>query len=168
MAKKDLHPYEQGPVRLRLLSEADLPMTLSWRNQDEIRRWFFHPDPISPDQHHNWFENYRQRDDDFVFIIEAVEFGYQPVGQVAIYHIDRQASRAEYGRLMIGESEARGKGLAKAATQAVLQIAFGQLGLEKVYLEVYSDNTGAISLYKSVGFAVENVCDNVIKMSISQ
>ena len=59
-----------GRIRLRLLEEQDLPQTLAWRNQDHIRRWFFSSERLTPEQHAGWFARYRQRDDDFVFIIE--------------------------------------------------------------------------------------------------
>ena len=48
-------------------------MTLAWRNQDHIRRWFLTSDLISPEQHRAWFEQYQDRDDDFVFVIEETE-----------------------------------------------------------------------------------------------
>ncbi len=71
MAKRLIPPIVGERVRLRLLEEADLPRTLAWRNQDHIRRWFVHSDVISPEQHRRWFGAYRERDDDFVFVVEA-------------------------------------------------------------------------------------------------
>ena len=37
---------------------------------------------------------------------------------------------------MIGEADAAGRGLAREATDAVVALAFDQLGLQEVYLEV--------------------------------
>ena len=62
-----------APVGLRLLEERDLPRTLAWRNQDHIRRWFFSGERLTAEQHARWFARYRQRDDDFVFIIEEIQ-----------------------------------------------------------------------------------------------
>jgi hypothetical protein len=81
-------------------------MTLAWRNQDHIRTWFFHSDVITPEQHRRWFDAYRGRDDDFVFVIEETEELRRPVGQVALYYIDWEPGTAEYGRLMIGDTDA--------------------------------------------------------------
>ena len=142
-------------------------MTLFWRNQDHIRKWFFYSKVITPEQHQNWFEGYQERDDDFVFIIEEIRAGFRPVGQIALYHIDWAALRAEYGRIMIGEADAAGRGLARAASLAVLEIARQQLGLREIYLEVYADNTRAISLYETVGFKTEKLCDNIITMRVA-
>jgi RimJ/RimL family protein N-acetyltransferase len=164
--KRGIFPAENGIVRLRLLREGDLPLTLAWRNQDTIRRWFFNSDPIRPDQHAGWFRQYLERDDDFVFIIEEVNTGYRPVGQVALYHIDWPAKRAEYGRLMIGDPSARGKGLARSATGLVLEIGFQILGLDEIYLEVFADNTPAIRVYQDSRFQVDEVHDNIMRMTL--
>lgn len=98
-----------GRVRLRLLEESDLSMTLAWRNQDHVRKWFFHSDIIAADQHRRWFEQYRDRDDDFVFVIEEAETLRRAIGQASIYNIDWAARRAEFGRLLIGDPEGGGR-----------------------------------------------------------
>ncbi len=168
MPKRKIDPLANGPVRLRLLEEADLPLTLAWRNQDHIRKWFFFSDVITPEQHRAWFEQYVPRDDDFVFIIEQDTLqGYRPIGQISLYHIDWEAKRGEYGRVMIGEADAAGKGMARAATQAVLEIGFHILGLAEIYLEVIPSNERAIQLYKSVGFRTIELCHNKVGMSIA-
>lgn len=163
--KRALPPVQNETIRLRLLSEADLPLTLAWRNQAEIRRWFFHSAELGWEQHRGWFEKYLARDDDFVFIIENLQTG-QAVGQVALYHIDWQTCRAEYGRLMLGESAARGKGFARAATRLVCQLGFGTLDLAEIYLEVYEDNQKARAVYTACGFQLNQVKDGVAYMSL--
>jgi diamine N-acetyltransferase len=166
MSKRLIAPRQDERVRLRLLERADLPRTLAWRNQEHIRRWFFFSDPLTPDQHAAWFEQYQQRDDDFVFIIEDVQAGGAPVGQVALYHIDWPTRRAEFGRLMMGEASAAGKGLARAATRLVLRIAWEDLALGEVYLEVFANNAAAIAVYEKVGFRLAERDEQVWKMSI--
>jgi RimJ/RimL family protein N-acetyltransferase len=167
MTKRAVLPIENDFVRLRLLDPADLSMTLGWRNQDHIRVWFFHSEPLTPEQHQKWFSDYQSRDDDFVFIIEDKGAGDRPVGQIALYHIDWAAGQAEYGRLMIGEAQARGKGLAKIATELVVRLGFEVFNLQEIYLEVFADNTPARAVYRAVGFIdTELVDDRIQKMSI--
>jgi diamine N-acetyltransferase len=151
--KRTIPPIENDAVRLRLLQPDDLPLTLAWRNQDHIRRWFFYSDKLTPEQHQGWFEKYRQRDDDFVFIIESLELA-RSVGQVALYGIDWEKRRAEFGRLMIGDPAAAGKGLAQSATRLALQVGIETLGLDEIYLEVFADNSAAIKVYEKAGFAI--------------
>jgi RimJ/RimL family protein N-acetyltransferase len=142
-------------VRLRLLEEADLPRTLVWRNQEHIRRWFVHSDVITPEQHRRWFESYRERDDDFVFVIEETLDACRPVGQVSLYRIDWARRRAEYGRLMIGPPEAAGRGLAREATRVLIDYATTALGVREIELEVFADNAAALAIYTACGFRVQ-------------
>ena len=51
LSKPHVEPISGEKVRLRLLAEADLPLTLGWRNQAQIRRWFFYSELITPAQH---------------------------------------------------------------------------------------------------------------------
>jgi RimJ/RimL family protein N-acetyltransferase len=166
MPKAAIAPIEADRLRLRLLTEADLPLTLQWRNQDHIRRWFIYSDIITPQQHWAWFELYHQRDDDFVFIIEEKQYLQRPVGQVSLYNIAWAEKRAEFGRLLIGDSEAQGQGLARRATQLLLTTAFNQLGLNDIYLEVFKDNASAVAIYRKCGFQPMGERDGLISMSL--
>ena len=48
-----------------------------------------------------------------------------------------------------------GKGIAKYATEEILNIAFNDLNLNKVYLNVLSSNIRAIKFYEKFGFSFE-------------
>ncbi len=164
MAKRHVAPLDGGRVRLRLLEEADLPMTLAWRNQAHIRKWFLHSEVITPEQHHRWYEQYWDRDDDFVFVIEETETLGRPIGQAALYHADWAHGRVEFGRLMIGDAEAIGLGLATLSTTRLLSLAFIEWGLREVRLEVLSGNVAARAVYGRCGFEMTAEHDGVIDM----
>ncbi len=57
----------------------------------------------------------------------------------------------------------RGKGVGRRLLNACLALAAGY-GLEKVELEVFSDNIPAVRLYESVGFNVEGLKSNARKL----
>src|SRR6476659_8493928 len=152
MPKRQISPLVSGRVRLRLLEEADLPMTRAWRNQDHIRKWFFNSDLIAQERHQAWWRQYQDRDDDFVFIIEETETLKRPIGQVAIYNIDWADRRAEFGRLMIGEVDAQGQGLAGLATATVVDAILTAWEIDEVYLEVIEANVPALAIYRACGF----------------
>ncbi len=165
--KRQIPPVSDGLVELRLLEEADLLKTLQWRNRDGIRNYFFHSDVLTFEQHQKWWQQYLPKDDDFVFVIELLEDGQcWPVGQVALYAINWPEKTAEYGRLMIGEDRARGRGVAQRATKLILQIGFEKLGLEEVHLEVFAHNQVARHVYERCGFHVVEELETVVKMSI--
>jgi diamine N-acetyltransferase len=165
MTKRTFSPIVGNRVRLRPLSEPDLSLTRQWRNQDHIRRWFFNSNVISEEQHQAWFEQYLARDDDFVFIIQE-SASLRAAGQVALYHIDWSAQRAEFGRLMIGEPDVEGKGLASEATKLLVSFAMRTWGLNQIYLEVFANNARAIAIYAKCGFAITERRDNILMMNL--
>lgn len=166
MGKRDIAPLVSTRVRLRLLEERDLPMTLAWRNQDHIRQWFVHSSVLTWEQHHTWCQQYFQRDTDFIFIIEDCLAQQRPIGQISLYNIEWEQHRAEYGRLMIGEGSRTGKGFAKEATDLLLKYAFGPLGLTEVYLEVFSHNAPAVAIYRGCGFSEVAEQDGLKRMIV--
>jgi len=163
MPKRHIAPLTGERVRLRLLKEVDLPMTRAWRNQDHIRRWFLHSEVITPEQHRRWYDSYLPRDDDFVFVIEELRSAGRPVGQVSLYNIDWESGHAEFGRLLIGEPTAA-RGLAREATELVLDYAFTECGLREVELEVFAANQAAVGLYRSCGFRDASKHGGLLKM----
>ena len=165
MPKRLIAPLVNGRVRLRLIEEADLPMTLAWRNRDDIRPWFLTTDVISADQHRGWYEQYADRDDDFVFIIEETEAFRRPVGQISIYAIDWKAGHEKFGRLMIGDLAARRLGLARLATSRLVDEVCHAWHLREVFLESRVDNSPALAVYETCGFrAVGYVTEDVMIM----
>jgi RimJ/RimL family protein N-acetyltransferase len=165
--KRHVPPIDAGDVRLVLLEEADLPMTLAWRNQDTIRRWFLETSVISAQRHRQWFDRYRWRDDDFQFVIHETRTLHRPIGQVGLYRIDWTLRTGEFGRLMIADEAARGRGLAVAASRALIETAFGSFGLTRIALDVRADNHVAIHIYESLGFTVVAAgADGVMAMQL--
>jgi diamine N-acetyltransferase len=149
MSKRCIPPIEKDGVRLRLLEKTDLEKTLSLRNAS--RRWFLNSNSLSMATHRSWFEQYIDRDDDFLFIVELLSEEIEPVGQIALYRINWEKQEAEFGRLVIDE-HFRQKGIAQKATGLLLEYARSMLGMKRIYLEVLKSNLPAISLYKKYGF----------------
>jgi RimJ/RimL family protein N-acetyltransferase len=164
--KHTLNPLSGNGIRLRLLTVEDLPFTLSWRNREDIRHQFIHSDIIDWENHLAWWKNYKNKSDDFVFIIEDTEILKRPVGQISIYNIDLQKLEAEYGRLMIGDIEAKRKGWAKKATNILVNWAFEVIKLNNIYLNVLKTNTVATNLYQQCGFSICSEHDSLYMMRI--
>lgn len=71
-------------------------------------------------------------------------------GSVSLKNIDPVKKEAEYAISM--HPEAQGKGAAKAASAGITDIAFRQLGLSRVYLNVLAENERANRFYQKFGF----------------
>lgn len=166
MAKRHIQPIACDRVRIRLLQEADLNLTLAWRNQDRVRTSLVTSRALTLEEHLAWHRNYSTKDDDFVFVIEEVSSSHAPVGQISIYAIDWRKKKAEFGRLLIGEESALGRGFASAATRLVLDLAFGSFDLQSVRLEVFQTNARAIALYAKQGFTELGLVDSMLQMEL--
>jgi UDP-4-amino-4,6-dideoxy-N-acetyl-beta-L-altrosamine N-acetyltransferase len=135
-------------ITLVELARERLPLTLAWRNRPDIARCFF-SGAVNPEQHAQWFNNYERDSSDHTFIIQ---WRGRPVGMAAVYHIDPGQRRAEFGRLVIGDQEARGRGVARAACAQLAARAFAEFEVDTLFLEVFADNAPAIRLYEALGF----------------
>lgn len=71
-------------------------------------------------------------------------------GSISLKNIDMEKLEAEYAISM--HPDAQGKGAAAAATVQILDIAFQELGLNRVYLNVLKENERANKFYQKFGF----------------
>lgn len=79
-----------------------------------------------------------------------------PIGAVQLADIDPWARHAELG-IFIGDPACRGHGLGTEAMRLLLDFAFRQLNLHKVWLTVDADNDPAIRCYVRLGFRRDGV-----------
>lgn len=76
------------------------------------------------------------------------------VGNVVLDRIDPKLGMARLS-IYIGEADARGSGIGRAAVRAALRVAFDELRLNKVWLIVHADNDKAVRTYRASGFISE-------------
>ncbi|MDP1459804.1 GNAT family protein [Bacillus wiedmannii] len=145
----------EGSICIREIEEEDIECLRNWRNQENIKKYFINQDDITVKQQEEWFQNYKQKQDDKMFVIEETTNGYTKIGAVALYHINFHTHTVEFGRLMIGNELFVGKGYGKQAANLVCKYAFEVLNMEKIYLRVLVYNIKAIQLYHDIGFVIE-------------
>jgi diamine N-acetyltransferase len=75
------------------------------------------------------------------------------LGTVSLKNIDTLNGNAEYAISL--RKCAIGAGIGLGATEQILSVAFAELKLEKVYLNVLEDNIRAVKMYEKTGFRLE-------------
>lgn len=160
--KDKILPYTCGDITFRMLETKDLSLTLSWRNEPEIRKWFKSSDELTFDAHLAWFSSYENKANDYVFLAEKDN---NLIGQFSVYNIDKEKKVAEVGRF-IAAPEVKGKGIMRKTMQRFVQFIFDEIDLEEIYLEVYKSNTIAFHLYKKIGFEVEGESEGLVYMRL--
>jgi len=147
---------EAATVRLRPLTEGDLPLLMRWSNDPEVRHWLHRSErpPSTLDLERQLHEQ-RLRDPSSVeWCIETHDAG--PIGVVRLRGIDEAHTRAELG-VYIGAKASWGRGYGTDAIRRVLSFAFEELGLRRVWLITDADNARGIRCYEKCGFAKEGL-----------
>ena len=142
-------------TNLRKIRKSDLPGMVEWRNKKHVRRWFFNQNILTLEKQLKWYKRYLKNSSDRMFIIGTK--GNVPIGTIALCNIDYRNKRAEFGRLMIAESVYLRKGYAADAALALINFAFTEMGLNRLYLESFADDKPAVDLYKKLGFKIEGI-----------
>lgn len=148
---KTFHSLDDGNgLTLVPLSSAYLDILRSWRNRDDIRRWFFTSDVISEADQAKWYYGTYVHDmSDYMWI---AHLDGKPIGTGALTHIDLDKREGEWARLIIGENSVRGKGLAHRIAALVRDYALDVLKLERIYGALYTDNAITMHIDMTAGY----------------
>ena len=124
---------------------------LEWMHDPEINQWFRFDAANMTDERARDFiaGSFSERDRHYAITDDSDEY----LGTISLEEIDRENHHALYAVSM--RSAYQGSGIAAEATELLLEIAFYELELERVYLNVLSDNTRAKRFYEKAGFHYE-------------
>ena len=89
----------------------------------------------------------------YTFLICLVE-DERPIGEVMLTDLDYVNGSASLG-IVIGEPDEWGKGYGTDAVRALVDFGFAELRLERIWLEVATDNARAERSYTKAGFTRE-------------
>lgn len=156
-------------VRLRLPdTPLDHQLQVEWRNAPAIKPYFYDDEPVSLEGHMRWWESVSVDSEQRFYMIDALTEATEPytilkspipIGTTSLLHIDWRNRTAEYGRLMIGAEEYRGKGggFAFEAEVLLMRHAFNSLNLNRIWGHVLDFNDRVMKLHNKVGFVQEGL-----------
>jgi RimJ/RimL family protein N-acetyltransferase len=147
---------------LREISKTDLPIINQWRNDKELidllgNNFLY----IAGEVDENWFENYINNRHTAVRLAIITPVNSNFIGMVHLTGIHQINRSAEFS-ILIGDRDYWAKGAGSQATKAMLDHAFNNLNLNRVYLTVLENNERAIKMYEKVGFKREGVLREAI------
>ena len=138
---------------LRPLDRTDAPLLAAFVNHPETRRTVLRPRPTSLMQEEAFLMQLGSSERDIMFGL-ALREGGSLVGVSGLHQLDNVGRKAQLG-LLIGLAEQWGKGYGTEATRLMLEYAFTTLNLNKVGLQVFSNNPAARRVYEKAGFRLE-------------
>ncbi len=139
-------------VTIRDFRWEDIPMKVQWINNPNMNQFLHYHIPLDLEGTRKWFlskDNQIRRDC-------VIEYNGTPVGLIGLLSIDRTNRKAEY-YISLGEKKYEHLGIAHKATRLILDYAFYDLSLNKVYLNVDAENEAACRLYSRSGFQCEGL-----------
>lgn len=146
-----------GLVRLRPLAESDVDDILTWVNDPEIvgNIAAFSGHAFTRDQELAYVRQILTSKADVVWSIVEADTG-RYLGQTGLHQIHDRSKVARLACIIALRGD-MGRGFGSAAIRAVLDHAFGPLGLHKVWLMVFATNARGRRIYGRIGFVEEGV-----------
>ena len=138
-------------VALRPLEPADEDRLYAWRNSPEVAAYMYTDHPISRDEHARWFAGVAgdaKRD------YRIIEVDGVASGPANFYDIDRGQGRASWA-YYLADPSVRGKGVGGYVEFVMIERAFGEMSLRKLWCEVLIGNEAVWKLHQKFGFQQE-------------
>lgn len=105
------------------------------------------------------FRRWAEEENRYFFLLMGPEGNI--IGESVINEIDWKLRSANF-RLGIYRANQRGKGLGTWMVETIRDFAFGQLGLHRLSLDVFSFNPQAERIYRKAGFRQEGVLRDAV------
>lgn len=141
---------EKNHIRLIPYGQEHYRQTVEWLNSNELRETFGLTRLITLESHRQWIESSRD-------VLKWAIYDERHVycGNVLLHC--RLTHRSAYFQIYLGNSQARGRRIGSTTLQVVLDHAFRDLNLHRVWLHTLMGNARAERLYERAGFVREGI-----------
>ncbi len=146
------HIIESGRVFLRPFQKGDAELYHRWRADADVAALAGLPLPLSLAETERRIAD-KQGDSYHAYVI-CLLADERPIGEALLFELDQVNGSAELG-IFIGEKDQWGKGYGTDAVNALVDFGFGTLRLERIWLEVWTENERARRAYEKAGFVHE-------------
>lgn len=141
----------QGKIcTLRAVEPHDVNHFFKWENDTDIWLVSGTTTPFSRNDLERYVRSIRDiyADRQLRLVISSPE---KPVGSIDLFDFDPLHKRTGVG-ILIGEKDARNKGIALDALLTVVDYAFDTLQLHQLYANIPANNEASIALFEKAGF----------------
>lgn len=129
------------------LSSDEKLLVLSWRNDENVRKWMYNSEIISEKDHVEFIENLKVQKDNIYFLVQN---NLEKLGVIYFNKIDFKNKTCFFG--LYGSSNSLVKGLGRILEEVSLHYAFNNLKVNKLKLEVFAENVQVRNLHKKYKF----------------
>jgi RimJ/RimL family protein N-acetyltransferase len=146
-----------GVIRLRLISDADLPAIVAAVQDPAIPRFTTVPFPYGDQQARLWQRSAAtgmRAGTELATLIVDAEDGTL-LGSVGVHNLDPQSGRCSAGYWVA--ADARGRGVARRGLTLICRFAFAELGVKRIELWIEPANPASQQVAEAVGFHREGL-----------
>ena len=140
---------------LRPLTVADAPALFEARGDCEVMRYWDWPEQASVGEVEKILADHlpAMADGSVLWFAVALSPDGPAIGECDLSEIDRHHGRAELGFLFARAHWGKGYGL--EAARALVELGFGELGLQRLWARFHAGNEGSRRILEKLGFAYE-------------
>lgn len=140
---------------LRAIERSDLAQLLEWRNRPEFRRYFREHRELNGEQQAMWFEKVVNGDPSTrMFSIVDLATG-KLLGACGLCYIDWVNRSADFSIYIGDEGRYIDNVYAPDAARILLDYAFLELGLHRVWSEIYDFDESKKALFQDLKFVLD-------------
>ncbi|MDM8518725.1 GNAT family protein [Anaerolineales bacterium HSG6] len=140
-------------IYLRPVERDDLARYVKWLNDETVNAHLTTFIPMNLDDEVEWYENQRH-DSSTLNLAIVITTEEKHIGSVGLMKIQPRNQSAELG-IVIGDKECWGQGYGQEAIERLVEFAFKQLNLNRIYLRVDAHHPAAKRCYEKSGFVEE-------------
>ena len=135
-------------VGLRAVEKEDLPFLRDWRNIPEFRKHFREVRELSLTDQEAWLDHLQNtKHINYMFIIVDLDT-QKPIGAAGLLYINWIIRSADFSFYIGDDNKYIGNdGIAKEATQLLIDYGFKNLNLNKIWMELYEFDSEKIDFF---------------------
>ncbi|MDD2373830.1 MAG: GNAT family protein [Eubacteriales bacterium] len=146
-------PLSGARIKLTALHTEDLPLLQVFFSDMVALSWYL-PTTARPMNLKQLDKLLTEWNDGISCFVFAVRVEDRLIGLINLDDVDFVNSHAEIG-IALTDYDSRGQGLAKEAIETLINYAFAELGLHRIWARIIAGNAASIKLFASVGFKLE-------------
>lgn len=148
--------YRGDKVYLDAVNKEDLPQLMYWRNLPEYRKHFREYRELNMDMQMRWYESKVLHDNCTEMFAIRLNETDELIGCCGLCYINWVHRNADLS-LYIGWEKCYidEEGYAEEACKLLFNYGFNELGLQKIWTEIYCFDSKKLCLYEKMGFSVD-------------
>lgn len=153
-------------IRLAYFERSDFDQLINWiDNEFLLIKWSgnLFKFPLTHESMEWYIKNTNDPQTSDALVYKAIDSeSNKVVGHISLGGISRKNRSARISRVLVGDTDQKGRGICQQMIREVTRIGFEDLQLHRISLGVYEGNPSALSCYEKCGYRTEGVSRDIL------